>query len=565
LSACAGIPETGPVESQDRLSQPGGGGILLEAVPPPQGATPATIINGFLAAVAAFDVDYATARLYLTAAAAASWRPTPGELVVYADSSPNIAAETGPDGQLSAVIQAAEVGRLQSDQSFHGSDDPWSHDFSLVKDDAGEWRIGHPPDTLAIPRYLFTTLYPRLDAYFLDPTGTVLVPDPRRVPKPELTPATAIRLVLGGPSDWLQGALADQSQQRLELDSVDVTANGWVNIELGPATVVATLTLERRRRLAIQCAATLRGIQSIEGVRLRGGGRDLHVDNAGGSTLPVEALDAFIAAQTDPEMELFGLQGDHLVMWADPPDATPAPITADQPLVSQPTGAFALTIEAGRVAVGTAEGLVVWAPGEATAITPAPGDWSRVQFDGRATWALAFDDGLWLLDDETATPVPVTDVRGDELAVQGFRLAADGLRMAVIAADPKTNRQMLGLAWVDRQDETIQVVDWQPIRLWEAADSSINDVAWLGPSALAVIGSAGNDVKPEVHRVDMDGLNLTDLGRPQDSDLVALVTPPQAAITQLVILDSEGNAWRYLDTYRWVAIGEGLTAVAYPD
>jgi hypothetical protein len=80
-----------------------------------------------------------------------------------------------------------------------------------------------------------------------------------------------------------------------------------------------------------------------------------------------------------------------------------------------------------------------------------------------------------------------------------------------------------------------------------------------------VIGSpTGAQGSAEVYRVDVDGLNLTDLGHPLDSELTALATPHTASVTQLVVLDADGRGWRYVDTYQWTQVGEELTAVAYP-
>jgi hypothetical protein len=561
LAACAGIPVDGVVESQDRFFENGAANPEVAALPPPQGATPADIINGFLGAIAAFEIDYATARLYLTPQAAAAWRPQAGELVVYADRSPDIAAEPDAGGVTSAILRAAEVGRLQPDRSFHSSDEIWSHDFRLVLDDSGQWRISQPPDQLVISHYLFTTLYAHLDAYFFEPAEKALVPDPRWVPKPELTVQTAVELVLGGPSAWLGGVVEEAPPAVLADGGVQVTGDSWAVVSLTASA--AALSVPQRRFLALQCAATLRGVQSIAGVRLQVDGRDLVLDETGVAALPVASLDAFDTAQSPAASRFYGLQDGLLVVWPEDESAL-RPESGPAWEGAETATSLAVSADASQVALAAPEGLLSGLLNGEPERLAAPPEPRRVQFDRDGLWALDAGGQFWFVAADGPQAVPVLDSKGDPLTVQSFRLAADGLRLALVVADPKTGRSQLGLVLVNRAGGTPAVDSWSPIRLWDTADAMITDVAWLGPSALAVIGSSAAANPVEVHRVDSDGVNLTDLGRPFDTTLTALATPVQAAATQLVVLGADGKAWRYVDTYQWTQVGENLAAVAYP-
>src|SRR5690242_636900 len=76
LSACATIPQTGPVRSGRVLEvDPLAGVVQFGGEGPVPGATPAAVVSGFLRAAPGFSDDHELARSFLTPARQLAWRP----------------------------------------------------------------------------------------------------------------------------------------------------------------------------------------------------------------------------------------------------------------------------------------------------------------------------------------------------------------------------------------------------------------------------------------------------------------------------------------------------------
>ena len=85
LAGCVSVPTSGPV----RLGEPVTGasrGVEKLISRPSAGATPAAIVEGFLAANARPADDYAVARSYLASTVQEEWKPSAGT-VIYDDAS----------------------------------------------------------------------------------------------------------------------------------------------------------------------------------------------------------------------------------------------------------------------------------------------------------------------------------------------------------------------------------------------------------------------------------------------------------------------------------------------
>ena len=82
LSGCAGIGGTSPVQPGLEVGGADAPRVRVFFPGPVNGATPESIIRGFLRSGAASDGDYDTARSFLTPDAAKSWVPD-GEILVF--------------------------------------------------------------------------------------------------------------------------------------------------------------------------------------------------------------------------------------------------------------------------------------------------------------------------------------------------------------------------------------------------------------------------------------------------------------------------------------------------
>ena len=133
LTACAQVPDTGPVVVADVPDQVAPIDNPYNNPPPPQpGSSSAEIVTGFLDAMTAIPLQTRVAVKYLTAAAASAWKPQNGGVVAYTGLGPaphgtrdgpdpatrrrphrsvgSVAGSRGP-GRLPAVLPDAEGAR----------------------------------------------------------------------------------------------------------------------------------------------------------------------------------------------------------------------------------------------------------------------------------------------------------------------------------------------------------------------------------------------------------------------------------------------------------------------
>ena len=243
---------------------------------PTAGAGPDQIVRGFIAASARPDSDggsgssFAAARQYLTPDAQAGWQPSQLPVVILED---NYRTEADPVTPGTVTVVGNSPGGLDGSRAFHSSDVGYSRAIHLVKVD-DEWRINDPPPELLLTASDFPTAYRQRVLYFLDRSGTLVVPDIRHIVIGQTTANRANRLLamlLDGPQPSLQGAVTSSFTGKSALRSnPSVDPDGVLQIDF---TGVDVSTTEARRALAAQVVWTLspttpRIAISVDGVPL---------------------------------------------------------------------------------------------------------------------------------------------------------------------------------------------------------------------------------------------------------------------------------------------------------
>ncbi|MDR0960832.1 MAG: LpqB family beta-propeller domain-containing protein [Propionibacteriaceae bacterium] len=565
FAGCATLPTTGSVETYPRepvIWAAADDAIEIDADPPPQGAAPALIVQGFLLAMSSVQTGYATARQYLTEEAAATWDPR-SHVLIYADgANPRV----GDDGAV--TISATTVGQLGRDGAYSSAAEPaWNHDFGLVRDASGEWRISHPPDGLALPHSLFMAAFTRIDAYFYDSLGEVLLPDSRYVSRGQGLNA-AVDATLTGPSSWLAPLAGERVGPFTRTG--EVTVSGAVATIPIDASATALSTAEITA-LAAECGATLRQTADVDRVRFIVDGEPIITGLVADGSLPVRDADAVNRDGHIAQDQLFILRSE-VVARARASGGEPSPVDGDLGQIPRPSSALAVSADALRAAVltpaGIETGLIESGP---TALALAQEGLTRPQFDlqGRI-WTMANEEGgtsLIVIDESSGAPfVTKAIVSGLPGTVQDFRLAPDGRRIAVIAT--VDDRTELGLIQVQLSatGEIAAAGNWRGLRiLWEGSQlSRITDLAWTRANSLALLASAGATGTTEVFHSDIDGLGIEEWGRPDQNAVTRIATVSEPEGTHLAVLDEGGQVWSYQDIYQWSRLADGCAAIAYP-
>ena len=258
VTACSGVPGSSAAFDVTQIADQ-----VAPAGPdaPTPGQQPDQIVRGFIAASAQPDLDsasgssFAAARAYLSPDAQTSWLPSALPVVVLGDGYRTVTDPAVPE---TVTVTGASLGVLDVGKSFHAdAAKPYSWDMNLVQIE-GEWRINNPPPELLVTNAEFSTAFRQRVLYFLDRTGTVVVPDVRHVVVGQ-TPANRanrlLTLLIAGPSQALKGAVESQFTAKSQLRSnPSVDPEGVLQVDL---TGVDVSTPEARRALAAQIVWTL--------------------------------------------------------------------------------------------------------------------------------------------------------------------------------------------------------------------------------------------------------------------------------------------------------------------
>lgn len=258
VTACSGVPGSSAAIDVTQIADQ-----VAPAGPdaPTPGQQPDQIVRGFISASARPDLDsssgssFAAARQYLTPEAQANWLPSSLPVVVLGDG---YRTETDPVEPGTVTVTGLSPGTLDIERSFHTETAAeYSKVMHLVQVD-GEWRISDPPPELLLTSSEFSTAFRQRVLYFLDQSGTVVVPDVRHVVVGQ-TPANRanrlLSLLIQGPSDPLSGAVDSQLTAKSSLRSnPSVDPEGVLQVDL---TGVDVSTPEARRALAAQIVWTL--------------------------------------------------------------------------------------------------------------------------------------------------------------------------------------------------------------------------------------------------------------------------------------------------------------------
>ncbi len=255
---CSGVPGSSAAVDVTQIAEQVA--PVAPAAPTP-GQQPDQIVRGFIAASARPDLDtasgtsFAAARQYLAPAAQTSWQPHSLPVVVLGDGYRTDVTRGAPG---LVTVNGVTTGHLDTDRAFQTlADEPYSRALTLVQVD-GEWRIDNPPPELLVASSEFSTAFRQRVLYFLDRTGTVVVPDVRHMVIGQTTTNRANRLIamlFRGPSSRLTDAVNSRFTARSALRSNPfIDSEGVLQVDL---TGVDISTQEARRALAAQLVWTL--------------------------------------------------------------------------------------------------------------------------------------------------------------------------------------------------------------------------------------------------------------------------------------------------------------------
>jgi len=569
LTGCALIPTTGPVVQISPTTVPTNARpVDVEPAPPVQDGDPDEILAGFLTAVASGSPNrWAIARQYLTPRAAGEWDPTSGVTIYSSDGPQPIVTDQ------SAVLKTPVIGQIDADGHFTAVDDQdFTHNFAMVEDATGQWRIDDPGSGIFISQYRFQTSFRAVPVYFFTKTLDRLLVENLYVNWSDATPTTAVEGLLKGPSAWLSPAALTviPAQTKLVASSVPVQ-NGVAQVSL--TQPAAGLSDTQQVQLAAQLLSTLQAVQpAISGVRIDVAGVPMAVRGQGtDGVVRADTIAGYTTAPPPQSQSAFGLLDDGTVIkLPTDPGAAAQPVPGPLGMAGSDWGdeitSLAVSPDGSTLALASASSL--WL---ASTTSGAPANKSfdakglvRPQADSGGVWAIAGGSV------PTLRYVPygglVVSTTLDELAgatIIAFRVSPDRSRMAVLARID--GHDMLGLLRIG-STAPLSVDGWRPLVVNTGRGTLDNclDVGWTSAMQLVVLASATKDASVVVYRLDVDAALVESLGPIGDDTPVSLAAQPRSDGQTLLVVTGTGNVLRYEDRTHWSSLVSGLKTIALP-
>lgn len=519
---CAGIPSSGDVHDVQSI---GAAPSPVVPVGPISGQEPDLVVHAFIDAATDTTLDaqagkrFAVARQYLTAEASDKWQVGDAgkPVIVLRDA---YRADRGADVG-SIKVSGTQIAALDADGAYHAvAAKPYELSLNLTKV-KGEWRIENPPADLLITSSIFSSNYNYRTVYFLNPTGTVLVPDRRYL----IVGATAavragqlVDLLFRGPSSSLQQAVSSRLGAGVSLESNVTVDDPTGDIRVALSNVDPSP--QARQQLAAQLASTLQTegngvLITIDGQQLGTKAFTVHDTlsfspdqiPAGGPAVPLDPY------YTDALGRIVSLQTGQ-AMWGRLGHSGGVKSAA----MSAANGTLAAV-----ATTGTGQELLIGRPLEyqnAVSVLPAT-TLTTPSFDraGDEVWVVqdgATNPKVLQLTTSTPTGRQVVDAPGlaGKGAVTALALSPDGVRVAIVAG----HRLYIGVI-VSQQPDSGGSPMTQPgsgggsppttsitgLVQIDPSLTNVGPIAFSSADGLLVGAKLANAVFVTVHQVSIDG------------------------------------------------------------
>ncbi|KOV99334.1 lipoprotein LpqB [Streptomyces sp. NRRL WC-3723] len=577
------MPDSGDlrdVESTPRQDT----GVRVFAMPPADGAGPGEIMQGFLEALTSDDPGYDTARKYLTADAARTWRPEQSTTVLA--NGPTIETDCRPGGReetnsVTCVLAGSQVATVDAQQAYQPADGTYRKKLHLVKDAKnGQWRIDGVPDGVVMGKSDFQRNYRSVDKYYFASNASVgesgqpaAVADPVFV-RSKVDPMTQlVRSLLKGPTTWLGPVVRSSFPTGTALQK---GASGLAPDDQNKLTVPLNLKPSRVApgkctEMATQMLFTLRNLApTLESVELLGTGGDRLCE------LREERAEdvAWHGSSKRPEY-LYFLDGKHRMVRMQTGSTGTTSMPVPGPLGEGGRGLQSVAVsrdEHTAAAVGD-EGRTLYVtslasdgslgePLVTSAGTTPDHRLATPSWDARGDLWVADRDPhrprLFVLEQgaDKPEPVAVPDLSGQ---IKDARVAADGARIALVVE--KDGKQSLFIGRIQRDDGTGQGISVDGLRSAAPDLEQISAISWAGDSRLLVVGQEQGGVQ-QMRYVQVDGSTL-DGPAPGALTSVKAIAASEDERVPLVAYSEDGVV-RLPSGAQWQKVDKDGSAPVYP-
>lgn len=520
LAGCTSLPTSSAPAPFD-VSAKDGSGIQFSAEGPSSDADAATLVNDFLLACAAGPQDdYATARLFLSAASARSWQPETEILVYDTDTAPSVTAGSETATQVDVTVAVLGVASVDAFGVLtRVAASTVSRTFTLVREE-GQWRINNPENMVLMSRASFTASFSLANLYFPTAEGGDLVADPRWYPSRRLASHLLAGLV-EGPRQSLAPVMANAIPAGTTVPSqgLDV-ADGVARVELN---AVMPSSESARTTLAWELVRTLTQVADVSRVSASLSGDVL--DTQAIPVPPTYSLDTLVGA---------GPGGVGLVSSSSVTELA-AVTDASNPTVSP--------VDSSLVAWSGTDGVYAQRGGTTVAFLP-----------GQAPLGPSVDRFGWVWGPATVSSVSVgggvdgafsVSVESESAGqIRAVRISPDGTRALVLRGSDAT--AWVGVVERGASGRPLAIRSLEEIPL---EHGSVVDASWTTPTGLAlVVRATGED--DQLVTMPLGGLpsnvslpiHVTSMSAGGSSSAVVITGTDAAGMEQVLI--RSGALWQ---------------------
>lgn len=520
LAGCTSLPTSSAPAPFD-VSAKDGSGIQFSAEGPSADADAATLVNDFLLACAAGPQDdYATARLFLSAASARSWQPETEILVYDTDTAPSVTAGSETATQVDVTVAVLGVASVDAFGVLtRVAASTVSRSFTLVREE-GQWRINNPENMVLMSRASFTASFSLANLYFPTAEGGDLVADPRWYPSRRLASHLLAGLV-EGPRQSLAPVTANAIPAGTTVPSqgLDV-ADGVARVELN---AVMPSSESARTTLAWELVRTLTQVADVSRVNASLSGDVL--DTQAIPVPPTYSLDTLVGA---------GPGGVGLVSSSSVTELA-AVTDASNPTVSP--------VDSSLVAWSGTDGVYAQRGGTTVAFLP-----------GQAPLGPSVDRFGWVWGPATVSSVSVgggvdgafsVSVESESAGqIRAVRISPDGTRALVLRGSDAT--AWVGVVERGASGRPLAIRSLEEIPL---EHGSVVDASWTTPTGLAlVVRATGED--DQLVTMPLGGLpsnvslpiHVTSMSAGGSSSAVVITGTDAAGMEQVLI--RSGALWQ---------------------
>ena len=421
-------------------------------------------------------------------------------------------------------------------------------DFSLAKNQDGQWRIASLDDGIFLAEHMFfDQLYVEAPVFFLSPDSDALVADLHWFPRRD-APTRALNALLEGPSAWLTNGVTTAVPEDTHLTKQMQIQDGVAKIELSPN--ILSIPQRQRSTMVAQIRRTLMASSSIQSVEISVQGQQMETDMVPDladypyGSFPLSVLSNGVPASVE--------------------DGQATPITVNASVAELGLSGLAV----GYQNTSTRYAALARERSQLVAIDSGSGEYETV-LRGANLINPSFDSLEWMWSGERTNSGSLSVARmGGEAPIQVGASWLEGMTVRDIAVSREASRIVIVaessgevsvlVSAISRDADGVPVSLSDPIRVGQRL-SDVSEVSWVGSTELLVLGrtAAGSDMSLYSVRLggptqrafgaQSDTVSLT-AGREQQS--VVILTESGSAIGRT------GGAWRNLAT--------SVTSIAYP-